>query len=1075
MGILELKNRWKQEKEAFKNKEIGELQDFIKEVLKEKELFGLAQGHLSTRDEVRKNEFTIETRKKSRRADFVIYIDGETIIIPVEVERYKNIDKGIHQILQYQKDWNKIYGILTDGEEWRFYYANKYKKFSIQQMLSNSLDFCIYWKSYIQPQNYYQKAFSYSTELIDEKIDLTNKSSLGIFFEDITEVIKKFKVKMKAIGAFEAIQEKNEKVTGFLESREYEKVVVEISYAYLIQFILYKVLVDNGYRQFSANYRKIIEKIQKSLVDKNYFSLIINEMKNISEYISEKIYKPFANEQKIISEKIKENLKQSKDLSVEEVAPWLDIILFIHRYNFSGLKNEIFGFIYENFLKDLYADKTNKGQYFTDPAVVNFMLQEIGYNEENIKKQVNKNQISIIDPSCGAGTFLYSAVDKIINAFDDGSEEQSKWIEGIVDKNIFGLDIEEFPLYLAEMNILMRLLPLVVNDDYENPINKKIKIFKTNDSIAEFLITDINRKESERFSFGKPSEQKSLFSHLGKTALDYPSFMRDEEDLREMLKSLQENGIKRERFDYVIGNPPYIDYNKCCTQKLVFTQKITDKNDSYITMGNVYNVNLHSIPKKRKKYPPKPNLYAFFIALGLALLKDKAKMAYIIPQTILTAKDLDVLRYHLAYFTTIEKIITFEGKMFIGRGLKQNKPIATSSLIFVIRNSKPNKNHNIKIVNYKPYSEKKGVDFTEYINSENKKIKKIKQNDLQNNILNWSFIKYEQYFADLVINYNKNKDGMEIYYDHILAESKFKNRFIFDIGFIINSSNKTKNKQNNYIALDFSSFRGYTLYNENLFYPKDISLIKLPKNSQGYSVLKYKKKILWSVKNPNNFYITDKEIIFNMGYSNIISSNNQKEMLYLFSILNSKMNFNILKLLLFSENEKDFYISISSIKEFVRIPKINEENNFIKKEIIKQTEKLLSLEDLQLKDFVAITTSIQKFKQVTVEKDKLLLTDLQDKKISFQISQKVDFIKELIKATYPKELEPIKVITLQELKHLPAIDKKEQAKIKNYIDDLIFALYFEIIPKKIGIQYAHQLKEQCSQGEFYQYLNILPK
>ena len=1068
MGILELKNRWQQEKEAFKNKEIGELQDFIKEVLKEKELFGLAQGHLSTQDEVRKNEFTIETRKKSRRADFVIYIDGKTIIIPVEVERYKNIDKGIHQILQYQKDWNKIYGILTDGEEWRFYYANKYKKFSIQQMLSNSLDFCIYWKSYIQPQNYYQKAFSYSTELIDEKIDLTNKSSLGIFFEDITEVIKKFKVKMKAIGAFEAIQEKNKKVTNFLESREYEKVVVEISYAYLIQFILYKVLVDNGYRQFSANYRKIIEKIQKSLVDKNYFSLIINEIKNISEYISEKIYKPFANEQKIISEKIKENLKQSKDLSVEEVAPWLDIILFIHRYNFSGLKNEIFGFIYENFLKDLYADKKNKGQYFTDPAVVNFMLQEIGYNEENIKKQVNKNQISIIDPSCGAGTFLYSAVDKIINAFDEGSEEQSKWIEGIVDKNIFGLDIEEFPLYLAEMNILMRLLPLVVNDDYENPINKKIKIFKTNDSIAEFLIIDINRKENERFNFGKPSEQKSLFSQLEETALDYPSFMRDEEDLREMLKSLRENGLKREKFDYVIGNPPYIGYNECCKQKLVFTQKIADKNDSYITMGNVYNVNLHSIPDNHKKYGPKPNLYAFFIALGLALLKDNAKMAYIIPQTILTAKDLDVLRYHLAYFTTIEKIITFEGKMFIGRGLKQNKPVATSSLIFVVQNSKPDKNNSIQITNYKPYTEKQEGDFEKYIFSKNKTTEKITQKKLQENIANWNFIK-DKLLLSFYKSYKNKTEDIACYYEHKVSENLFGEIFFFDGGLVFE---KNKSSCQGDWSLIKKNKVGYKpiireKYIENKF-------IRIPQGSQGLDLFYKAYKIVWQYMNFDKFYFTDKKIMLEFNWV-IIASNNKTEIFYLFSLLNSTLNIFLLKKLLTIPNEKNILLGIRAIKEFVRIPKINEENNFIKKEIIKQTEKLLSLEDLQLKDFVAITTSIQKFKQVTVEKDKLLLTDLQDKKISFQISQKVAFIKELIKATYPKELEPIKVITLQELKHLPAIDKKEQAKIKNYIDDLIFALYFEIIPKKIGIQYAHQLKEQCSQGEFYQYLNILPK
>ena len=156
-----------------------------------------------------------------------------------------------------------------------------------------------------------------------------------------------------------------------------------------------------------------------------------------------------------------------------------------------------------------------------------------------------------------------------------------------------------------------------------------------------------------------------------------------------MLESLQANGMRRERFDYVIGNPPYIGYLECCKQKIEFIQKIKDKKDTSITLGNVYGVNLHSIPNNGKKYRPNPNLYAFFIALGLALLKDDGKMAYIIPQTILTAGDLDVLRYHLAHRTTIEKIITFEGNMFIGRGLKQNRPVPTSSLIFVFAKKQP--------------------------------------------------------------------------------------------------------------------------------------------------------------------------------------------------------------------------------------------------------------------------------------------------------------------------------------------------------------------------------------------------
>ena len=68
MTIEALKHRWKKDKEFFKNKEIGELQNFVREVLQEKELFNLRQGNLAelcSADEHRTNEFTIETTKKS--------------------------------------------------------------------------------------------------------------------------------------------------------------------------------------------------------------------------------------------------------------------------------------------------------------------------------------------------------------------------------------------------------------------------------------------------------------------------------------------------------------------------------------------------------------------------------------------------------------------------------------------------------------------------------------------------------------------------------------------------------------------------------------------------------------------------------------------------------------------------------------------------------------------------------------------------------------------------------------------------------------------------------------------------
>jgi len=153
--ISDLKTIWATDKNAFANKEIGGLQSFVKDVLENAEIFNLKQGHETSKIEKRNLEFTIETSKENRRADFVIYIAGNEIVIPVEVEKHNNIKKGVEQLFQYQKDWRKKYGILTDGNEWRFYKSSEYKVFYIEDIFANPTDFRTYWNFYIKPENYY--------------------------------------------------------------------------------------------------------------------------------------------------------------------------------------------------------------------------------------------------------------------------------------------------------------------------------------------------------------------------------------------------------------------------------------------------------------------------------------------------------------------------------------------------------------------------------------------------------------------------------------------------------------------------------------------------------------------------------------------------------------------------------------------------------------------------------------------------------------------------------------------------------------------------------------------------------
>ncbi|HAO19640.1 MAG TPA: hypothetical protein DCQ37_03535, partial [Desulfobacteraceae bacterium] len=170
----------------------------------------------------------------------VIFINTE-IVIPVEVEKYGSIASGEGQIMQYKADWDKKLGILTDGYTWRFFNNNQYRTFTLDYFFRKPDEFLAFWHEYIKPENYYISFFDVAgeTNLFDKSRELHADSYRELFFEDITSLIRNFKKKLNIEGYFKGSEESGK-----------ERKATEITYAYIIQFILYKTLVDNDFARF---------------------------------------------------------------------------------------------------------------------------------------------------------------------------------------------------------------------------------------------------------------------------------------------------------------------------------------------------------------------------------------------------------------------------------------------------------------------------------------------------------------------------------------------------------------------------------------------------------------------------------------------------------------------------------------------------------------------------------------------------------------------------------------------------------------------------------------------------------
>jgi hypothetical protein len=158
--------------------------------------------------------------------------------------------------------------------------------------------------------------------------------------------------------------------------------------------------------------------------------------------------------------------------------------------------------------------------------------------------------------------------------------------------------------------------------------------------------------------------------------------------------------------------------------------------------------------------------------------------------------------------------------------------------------------------------------------------------------------------------------------------------------------------------------------------------------------------------------------------------------------------------------EKNFAISNRNIKSCIRIPIITEQNEYIKTKIIEQTEKMLALENVKLKDLVSFQLKLavlpQKFNKIEVKDKSLICDDLE-----FEISNNQSFVEKLVK--------DIKLpISFQSLKDIEAIDFELRDAMKNYIDHLVFALYVDINLANIEFENFDYIKNECQKHEFFE-------
>jgi hypothetical protein len=274
----------------------------------------------------------------------------------------------------------------------------------------------------------------------------------------------------------------------------------------------------------------------------------------------------------------------------------------LSRFNFAEVNSDIVGTVYNTYVNR--PEKKKKGQYYTPPEVVGYILDEIGYVTG---PGIIGSSKRLIDPACGSGTFLVTAAKRLIASYA-GAESDPLTVLARVRENLYGFDLNPFACYLAEVNLLIQALDLV-----------KAAI-------------DANQRPPQLESFHIYNVDALLPPSGLLYSLQYSTQLAEENDAVEQIKGRRPGSPYALGFAFVVANPPYG----------------ADLSASYKDM-------------LRREYPDvfqgQPDTYTFFFELGRKLLSAGGRLGFITPNTYLMGTNSVSLRRRLLEAGRVEQIV----------------------------------------------------------------------------------------------------------------------------------------------------------------------------------------------------------------------------------------------------------------------------------------------------------------------------------------------------------------------------------------------------------------------------------
>jgi len=302
-----------------------------------------------------------------------------------------------------------------------------------------------------------------------------------------------------------------------------------------------------------------------------------------------------------------------------------ELVNILRQYDFSKL-SDIIGPIFERLIpKD---ERHNLGQYFTNPDVVDIILKFCLRHEDD----------KVLDPACGAGTFLVRAY-----------QHKKLWNQRLNHEDIlntlWGNDIAKFPAHLSTINLAIR--DLGVDKNYPNILQE---------DFFNLLSTEGGFELS-------PKSRRAIAKRLDmrEKEVTYPRW-----------------------FDCIVGNPPYTrqeEMPEIAPEVKQYKEGIIDK------------ALKDNTGKKIAEISKRAGIHAYFFVHGMKFLPNGGRFGFIVSNSWL---DVDYGKGLQEFFLNNYKIITIiESK--VERWFEEAD---VNTCIVILEKSKDKKERNENLVRF---------------------------------------------------------------------------------------------------------------------------------------------------------------------------------------------------------------------------------------------------------------------------------------------------------------------------------------------------------------------------------------